>query len=65
MKGKITNGKATDRVVIVGAGFGGLNAERGARLITGSTHLPGWRSPHSEQSEGSKAEQEISAGILK
>jgi NADH dehydrogenase len=39
--------------------------ERGARLITGSTHLPGWRSPHSEQSEGSKAEQEISAGILK
>src|ERR1017187_7153594 len=39
--------------------------ERGARLITGSTHLPGWRSPRSEQSEGSKAEQEISAGILK
>src|ERR1039457_6878420 len=39
--------------------------ERGARLITGDTNLPGWRSPHSEQSEGSKAEQEISAGILK
>src|ERR1022692_5187016 len=26
MKGKITSGKATHRVVIVGAGFGGLNA---------------------------------------
>src|SRR5271170_4440151 len=26
MKGKTTNGKATHRVVIVGAGFGGLNA---------------------------------------
>jgi NADH:ubiquinone reductase (H+-translocating) len=39
--------------------------ERGARLITGSTHLPGWRSPHSAQSMVSKAEQEISAGILK
>jgi NADH dehydrogenase len=26
MKGKMTNGKVTHRVVIVGAGFGGLNA---------------------------------------
>jgi NADH dehydrogenase len=38
--------------------------ERGARLITGSTKLPGWRSPRGE-STGSDAEEEISAGLRK
>ncbi|MFZ0416525.1 MAG: NAD(P)/FAD-dependent oxidoreductase [Candidatus Sulfotelmatobacter sp.] len=39
--------------------------ERGARLITGSTKLPGWRQLDSERSENSKDGQEISAGTYK
>jgi NADH dehydrogenase len=39
--------------------------ERGARLITGSTNLPGWTVRHSEESMGSKADEEMSAGIRK
>ncbi|MGA8620351.1 MAG: NAD(P)/FAD-dependent oxidoreductase [Candidatus Sulfotelmatobacter sp.] len=34
--------------------------ERGARLITGSTSLPGWRGLHSESAAGGDAHQEIS-----
>jgi NADH:ubiquinone reductase (H+-translocating) len=38
--------------------------ERGARLITGSTDLPGWIIPHSSNSDERK-EEEISAGSRK
>jgi NADH dehydrogenase len=38
--------------------------ERGARLITGSTNLPGWSGLHSG-TRGSEAEQEISAAVHK
>jgi len=37
--------------------------ERGARLITGGTNLPGWTAAHAEHSTSSTIEQEISAGI--
>ena len=39
--------------------------ERGARLITGATNLPGWRNPLSEQSTGNAAEQETSIETYK
>ena len=39
--------------------------ERGARLITGSTNLPGWDSLHSEDRGASEGAQEITAAIRK
>jgi NADH dehydrogenase len=39
--------------------------ERGARLITGGTSLPGWVTPHSARDASAQPEQEISAGTLK
>jgi NADH dehydrogenase len=39
--------------------------ERGARLITGSTSLPGWSGLHSENPGPSEAEQEMSVAIHK
>ena len=39
--------------------------ERGARLITGSTDLPGWNAPESKRSAEAAAEQEMSTAIDK
>lgn len=39
--------------------------ERGARLITGSTDLPGWKDPSSEDGNASEGKQEIPAAIRK